>query len=171
MLSAVIHVSFIIQYLEYRFNKKTSSFCWYKYSIPLTESERVTPEYNISGAKVQVDERHPHLATQRFPLAGELVYYRCVLPGPLVLWKAPLNALPPTPDMDRTVSRMYIMDPAARSGVADFPLFLQGMDYIFIRSPLWERRSRRVISCLTSQDIVLSPPTGAPLLLPFRVWT
>ncbi len=28
----------------------------------------------------------------------------CVLPGPLVLRKAPLNALAPTPDMDRTVS-------------------------------------------------------------------
>ncbi|PWA72435.1 cell wall-associated hydrolase [Artemisia annua] len=29
----------------------------------------------------------------------------CVLPGPLVLGKGPLNALTPTPDMDRTVSR------------------------------------------------------------------
>ena len=46
----------------------------------------------------------PHIATQRVPLAGELVYQRCVLPGPLVLWKASRNALAPTPDMDRTVS-------------------------------------------------------------------
>ncbi|KAI4996875.1 hypothetical protein ZWY2020_052217 [Hordeum vulgare] len=30
---------------------------------------------------------------------------RCVLPGPLVLGKGPLNALTPTPNMDRTVSR------------------------------------------------------------------
>ncbi len=58
-------------------------------------------------------QRHPHLATQRFPLAGELVYYWCVLPGPLVLWKAPLNALTPTPDMDRTVSRRS--EPSSRT--------------------------------------------------------
>jgi hypothetical protein len=55
----------------------------------------------------------PHIATQRVPLAGELVYQRCVLPGPLVLWKAPLNALAPTPDMDRTVSRRS--EPSSRT--------------------------------------------------------
>jgi len=55
----------------------------------------------------------PHLATQRIPLAGELVYQRCVLPGPLVLWKTPLNALTPTPDMDRTVSRRS--EPSSRT--------------------------------------------------------
>ena len=49
----------------------------------------------------------PYLATQRILLAQELVYQWCVLPGPLVLWEAPLNALPPAPDMDRTVS-MYL---------------------------------------------------------------
>lgn len=30
-----------------------------------------------------------------------IIYQRCVLPRPLVLWKAYLNALAPTPDMDR----------------------------------------------------------------------
>jgi len=55
----------------------------------------------------------PHIATQRVPLAEELVYQWCVLPGPLVLWKAPLNALPPTPDMDRTVSRRS--EPSSRT--------------------------------------------------------
>ena len=55
----------------------------------------------------------PHLATQRFPLAWELVYQRCVLPGPLVLWKTPLNAPTPTPDMDRTVSRRS--EPSSRT--------------------------------------------------------
>ena len=47
----------------------------------------------------------PHLATQRLPWARQLVHQRCVLPGPLVLGKGPLNALAPAPDMDRTVSR------------------------------------------------------------------
>ena len=64
----------------------------------------------------------PHLATQRVPLIEELVrrtwleelvHQRCVLPGPLVLWKAPLNALPLTPDMDRTVSRRS--EPSSRT--------------------------------------------------------
>ena len=55
----------------------------------------------------------PHLATQRVPLLEELVHQRCVLPGPLVLWKAPLNALPLTPDMDRTVSRRS--EPSSRT--------------------------------------------------------
>jgi len=95
-------------------------------------------------------QRHPHLATQRFPLAGELVYYWCVLPGPLVLWKAPLNALTITPDMDRTVSRM---------GLRGFP---RGMDYIFIRpfTCLSEH-----VPCLSEQrwagvDVLSRPPTG-----------
>ena len=57
----------------------------------------------------------PHIATQRVPLAGELVYQRCVLLGPLVLWKAPLNALTPTPDMDRTVSRRS--EPSSRTAL------------------------------------------------------
>ena len=54
-----------------------------------------------------------HMATQRFPLARELVHQRCALPGPLVLWKAPLNTLTPTPDMDRTVSRRS--EPSSRT--------------------------------------------------------
>src|SRR5579875_1896077 len=53
------------------------------------------------------------MATQRVPLAGELAHQRCVLPGPLVLWKAPLNALALTPDMDRTVSRRS--EPSSRT--------------------------------------------------------
>ena len=44
------------------------------------------------------------MATQRILLVEELVDQRCILPGPLVLWKAPLNAPTPTPDMDQTVS-------------------------------------------------------------------
>ncbi len=40
---------------------------------------------------------------------------RCVLPGPLVLRKAPLNALAPTPDMDRTVSRRS--EPSSRTAL------------------------------------------------------
>ncbi len=39
----------------------------------------------------------------------------CVLPGPLVLRKAPLNALAPTPDMDRTVSRRS--EPSSRTAL------------------------------------------------------
>jgi hypothetical protein len=53
------------------------------------------------------------MATQRFLLAKELVHQRCVLPGPLVLWKAPLNTPTPTPDMDRTVSRRS--EPSSRT--------------------------------------------------------
>ncbi len=37
------------------------------------------------------------------------------LPGPLVLRKAPLNALAPTPDMDRTVSRRS--EPSSRTAL------------------------------------------------------
>ena len=48
------------------------------------------------------------MATQRVPLVEELVDQRCILPGPLVLWKAPLNAPTPTPDMDQTVSNYSI---------------------------------------------------------------
>ena len=55
----------------------------------------------------------PHLATQRIPLARELVHQRCVLPGPLVLGKDPFNALTPAPDMDRTVSRRS--EPSSRT--------------------------------------------------------
>ncbi|AES86353.1 hypothetical protein MTR_4g006070 [Medicago truncatula] len=39
----------------------------------------------------------------------------CVLPGPLVLGKGPLNALTPTPDMDRTVSRRS--EPSSRTAL------------------------------------------------------
>ncbi len=57
----------------------------------------------------------PHLATLRLPLARYQVHQRCVLPGPLVLRKAPLNALAPTPDMDRTVSRRS--EPSSRTAL------------------------------------------------------
>ena len=53
------------------------------------------------------------MATQRVPLVEELVDQRCILPGPLVLWKAPLNAPTPTPDMDQTVSRRS--EPSSRT--------------------------------------------------------
>ncbi len=43
------------------------------------------------------------------------VHQRCVLPGPLVLRKAPLNILTPTSDMDRTVSRRS--EPSSRTAL------------------------------------------------------
>ena len=79
----------------------------------------------------------PHIATQRIPLVEELVYQRCVLPSPLVLRKAPLNALTLTPDMDQTVLRMKIL------------IFLKGMDYIF--TPF--KGGRRVMPPLTRWGI------------------
>ena len=39
------------------------------------------------------------------PLAGQLVHWRFVHPGPLVLGTAPLKYPTPTTDRDRTVSR------------------------------------------------------------------
>ncbi len=39
------------------------------------------------------------------PLAGQLVYWRSVHPGPLVLRIAPLKSPAPASDRDRTVSR------------------------------------------------------------------
>ena len=55
----------------------------------------------------------PCVATQHFPLERELVHHWHILPGPLVLRKAPLNTLTPTPDMDRTVSRRS--EPSSRT--------------------------------------------------------
>ncbi len=55
------------------------------------------------------------MATLRLPLARLQVHQRCVLPGPLVLRKAPRNALTPTPDMDRTVSRRS--EPSSRTAL------------------------------------------------------
>ena len=55
----------------------------------------------------------PHIATQHFLLAQELVHHWCVLFGPLVLEKVPFNAPPLTPDMDRTVSRRS--EPSSRT--------------------------------------------------------
>ena len=53
------------------------------------------------------------MATQRLPLARELVHQRYVLLDPLVLKKNPRNALTPTPDTDRTVSRRS--EPSSRT--------------------------------------------------------
>ena len=47
----------------------------------------------------------PHVATQRLPLERQLVNYRCVPPGPLVLGRNSFNTLTIILDMDRTVSR------------------------------------------------------------------
>ena len=55
----------------------------------------------------------PYIATQRFLLEQELADPWYVLPGPLVLRKALLNTLTPTPDMDRTVSRRS--EPSSRT--------------------------------------------------------
>ena len=57
----------------------------------------------------------PHIATQRFPLARELEHQRSVLPGPLVQWKDPLNALTPALDMDQTVSQRS--EPSSRTAL------------------------------------------------------
>jgi hypothetical protein len=47
----------------------------------------------------------PNTATQRVPLARQLVHWRFVRSGPLVLRTAPLKYPAPTSDRDRTVSR------------------------------------------------------------------
>ena len=57
----------------------------------------------------------PNTATQRLPLAGQLVHWRFVRPGPLVLRTAPLNSLTRIPDMDRTVSRRS--EPSSRTAL------------------------------------------------------
>src|SRR5687767_2868851 len=49
------------------------------------------------------------------PLAGHMVHQRCVLPGPLVLRKTPLNSPTPTADRDRTVSRRS--EPSSRAAL------------------------------------------------------
>ena len=46
-------------------------------------------------------------------LAEQLVHQRCVLPGPLVLRKAPFKYPTPTADRDRTVSRRS--EPSSRT--------------------------------------------------------
>jgi len=55
----------------------------------------------------------PNIATQRVPLAGQLVHQRFVHPGPLVLGAAPLKLPTPTADRDRTVSRRS--EPSSRT--------------------------------------------------------
>ena len=47
------------------------------------------------------------------PLAGQLANQRSVLPGPLVLGKAPLKSPAPTTDRDRPVSRRS--EPSSRT--------------------------------------------------------
>ena len=46
-------------------------------------------------------------------LAPQQIHQRCVLPGPLVLEKGPLNIQTPTTDRDRTVSRRS--EPSSRA--------------------------------------------------------
>ncbi len=58
---------------------------------------------------------HSALGYPAFTVGTIQVHQRCVLPGPLVLRKAPLNALAPTPDMDRTVSRRS--EPSSRTAL------------------------------------------------------
>ncbi len=58
-----------------------------------------------------------YIATQRFLLVQELVHHRCDPSGPLVQCRAPLNALTPIPDMDRTVSRRS--EPSSRTALMD----------------------------------------------------
>jgi hypothetical protein len=57
----------------------------------------------------------PNLATQRMPLARQLVHQRFVHPGPLVLGVAPLNHPTPVADRDRTVSRRS--EPSSRTAL------------------------------------------------------
>jgi hypothetical protein len=57
----------------------------------------------------------PNVATQRLPLAGQLVHQRFVHFGPLVLKAAPLNHPTPMADRDRTVSRRS--EPSSRTAL------------------------------------------------------
>ena len=57
----------------------------------------------------------PNLATQRLPLAGQLVHQRFVHFGPLVLKAAPLNHPTPVADRDRPVSRRS--EPSSRTAL------------------------------------------------------
>ncbi len=57
----------------------------------------------------------PNTATQRLHLAVQLVHWRFVRPGPLVLRTTPLNSLTHIPDMDRTVSRRS--EPSSRAAL------------------------------------------------------
>jgi len=57
----------------------------------------------------------PNLATQRMPLARQLVHQRFVHPGPCVLGAAPLKSPTPTTDRDRTGSRRS--EPSSRTAL------------------------------------------------------
>ncbi|KAK8965587.1 hypothetical protein KSP40_PGU001053 [Platanthera guangdongensis] len=57
----------------------------------------------------------PRRDTQHLLWARYLVHQRCILPGPLVLGKGPLNALTPALNMDRTVSRHS--EPSSRTAL------------------------------------------------------
>src|SRR5690625_624037 len=57
-------------------------------------------------------------ATRSYPamlLSEQLVHQRCVHPGPLVLWTAPLKLPTPTMDRDRTLSRRS--EPSSRTAI------------------------------------------------------
>ena len=61
-----------------------------------------------------IHSTHSYPAYPYLQIVGkELVHQRCIPPGPLVLGGDPLNALAPTPDMDRTVSRRS--EPSSRT--------------------------------------------------------
>ena len=61
-----------------------------------------------------IHSTHSYPAYPYLQIVGkELVHQRCIPPGPLVLGGDPLNALAPTPDMDRTVSRRS--EPSSRA--------------------------------------------------------
>ena len=53
------------------------------------------------------------LSYSALQLAPQQIHQRCVLPGPLVLEKGPLNIQTPTTDRDRTVSRRS--EPSSRA--------------------------------------------------------
>src|SRR3989337_1743869 len=58
---------------------------------------------------------HSERSYPAMPLARQLVYWRFVHPGPLVLRTAPLKFPPPTIDRDRTVSRRS--EPSSRTAL------------------------------------------------------
>ena len=55
------------------------------------------------------------MATQRLPLARQLVHHWSVPPGPLVLGRAPLKSPAPAEDRDRPVSRRS--EPSSRTAL------------------------------------------------------
>src|SRR5438270_326968 len=67
------------------------------------------------------------------PLAGQLEYRRCVQPGPLVLWSAPLKFPSRMVDRDRQYCYLQISleGPGVSAGLCMLPC---SSDYIFTQS-------------------------------------